>query len=117
MLGDDSSGYDDNDDIDADDEYIEIQKDVLEDIQQDAEFERSFYIAVCGTDEFEVIPIPDKNGYVVSHEEKTYLEAAAKRQGLKILYRISHGKYATVFDPQTGKLGIMPETNSRGFAC
>lgn len=85
--------------------------------EQEVEFEDMFYKSICGTDRYEVIPIPDESGNIITPQELKIIKAEAFRQNIKILYRISHGKFATVFDPQTGKIGVMPETNSRGFAC
>jgi hypothetical protein len=108
---------DDEQDSGADDEYLTTSEEVLKEVEQEVEFERGFYEAVCDTDNFEVILIPDERGYILKKEDKLLLETSARQQGIKLLYRISHGKFATVFDPQTGKIGVMPETNNRGFAC
>lgn len=107
----------DDDDNGADEEYITTDEEVLDEIEDEIDFERGFYEAVCNTCDFEVVFIPDDKGYILKKEDKLLLETAARQQGIKLLYRISHGNFATVYDPQTGKVGLMPETNKRGFAC
>jgi hypothetical protein len=99
-------------------DYDEMGADgILEALEEELDFEQKFFEAVCETSNFEVISIPDEKGYTLNKEERNLLEKAAARQGIKILYRVSHNNFATVFDPQTGKVGIIPENNSRGFAC
>lgn len=89
----------------------------MEHLEKEFEFEKAFYIAVTGTEKFDIIPIPDESGYVPTSKELKLIQLEYDRQGIKVLFRISHGKYATVYDPETGKIGMMPEGNSKGFFC
>jgi hypothetical protein len=89
----------------------------MEQVEKEFDFERAFYIAVTGTEIFDVIPIPDDSGYIPTAKELKLIQLEYNRQKMKVIFRISHGKHATVYDPDTGKIGIMPEGNSKGFFC
>jgi hypothetical protein len=106
-----------DDDLDNDSEYTEIDQKMIDLLEKELNFERKFYSYVGGTDNFEVLLIPDEKGYVPTKEEIDYIEEDARIHKIKVLYRVSHGKFATVFNPETGKVGVMPENNTKGFAC
>lgn len=106
----------DNDDSNPEDEYITVNQELIDLLEEEIEFERQFYRSVCDTDDFQVILIPDESGYIPTREEIVFIEADASQKGIKSLYRISHGNFASIFDPETGKIGIISE-NNKGFAC
>ena len=95
-------------------EYFESENDLY---SKEIEFERNFYSYLVNDTNFEVIPIPDENGKFLSKEEKKLITKEAARLGIKLIYRVSHGKIATVFSPYTLKVGVMPDTDSKGFTC
>ena len=106
------------DDVDPeDDEYVEVDKETLDNLKKEAKFEYNFYKYICNSNNFEVIPVPDEKGKIITKEEIKYFEDIAKKEKIKLLYRISHGTFATVFDPKTGRVGVMPESNDKGFTC
>ena len=89
----------------------------MEQVEKEFEYEKAFYQAVTGKELFDVIPIPDESGYIPTAKELKLIQLEYKRQNIKVLFRISHGKYATVYDSETGKIGMMPEGDSKGFFC
>lgn len=88
-----------------------------EDLLLDIEFEMNFYEYIAGTSNFEVIPIPDLEGFIPSTEEFQLLVEDCRRRTIKLLYRVSNGKYALVFSADSDKVGMVPEDNSHGFYC
>lgn len=80
-------------------------------------FELAFFEHVAQTDNFEIIPIPGLDGKRIPDEETQLILEEARRNGSKVLYRVSLGNIAVVFDQATGKTGIMPEDSDLGFSC
>jgi hypothetical protein len=88
--------------------------------EEDAEavaFEKHFYKLLSGTDEVQVLPMSKDDEFTITEEDIKLISIECKKNNIKLLYRISHGQVATVFDPNTGNVGVMPEFNSVGFPC
>lgn len=81
------------------------------------EFELGFFSYIAGTNDFEVIAVPDFDGSIPSEEEFNFLSDEYKKQGLKLLYRISGKNCAVVCCKDLIKIGIVPEDNQHGFPC
>jgi len=84
----------------------------------DMEFELLFYEVLNGTIEnLEVLPLPDFDGIILSNEEIKAVKEECDKAGLRLMYRISHGRVATILNRDTKYTGIVPENNSDGFYC
>ena len=74
------------------------------------EFEAKVYIAVAGTDKYEVIPTTDPSGRPIPKEQLDLLLRECKRLGYKPIYRIEiNPETFVLFDPQTKKIGYIKE--------
>ena len=102
---------------DFDDDSINLSKEEVEDIESAVEMEFSFFKLLSGTDKVEVLGIPDEDGDVISSEQLSIVQQECKRQNIKLLYRMVHRKYSTIFDPDTKLTGVVPDNNHRGFYC
>lgn len=100
-------------DWDDDDYGVDLTEEDIENIQ----FEQLFYELIAGTSLIEVLPIPDVDGSVMSSEDLQSLQEECKKRKITVLYRISHGKVATIFDPKSLKVGVVPEFSFIGFPC
>jgi hypothetical protein len=89
----------------------------IKDLEQEIAFELAFFEAIAQSDNFEIIPVPTLDGKRLTDEEKSLIIANARRYKSKILYRVSLGPIAVVFDEATGKTGIVPEGSDLGFYC
>lgn len=78
-------------------------------------FELAFFEAIAGTDKFEIIPI--NHQFMPTPEEMELLQEQCDKDGLELLYKISHKDVATIYCAKTGKTGIIPESNTYGFDC
>jgi hypothetical protein len=87
-----------------------------EDIENIA-FETMFYELLSNTLDVQIIPIPDFDGFIIPEEDLEIIKKECKKANIKLLYRVSHGKIATILDPKTLKIGVMPEFNLIGFPC
>lgn len=94
-----------------------IVKGADDDLVKEIEFELQFYSYIAGTNKFEVLPIPLMDGSYLTAEEKASIIAECGHKKISLVYRVSHGKYATVFCPNTNRVGIVPEDDPRGFPC
>jgi hypothetical protein len=103
-----------NDIIDYNDSDTE---ELTEEDIENIEFEQVFYTLLAGTENLEIIPIPDEDGFVIDNKELKLIQNECSIRGIKLLYRISHGKTATIFDPVLLKIGVVPEFNLLGFSC
>lgn len=100
-----------------DDDFADLPQEEQKKLKDQLEFELMFYKAVAGTDNIEIIALPDAEGNYLSKGELEIVQKECKRLKIKLLYRVSHGKVATVFDAKTHKVGVVPEFNPEGFPC
>lgn len=103
-------GYDDDD-------FSDLPPEEQKKISEQIEFELMFYREVAGTDNVEVVAMPDAEGRFLSKAELELVQKECKRLKVRLLYRVSHGKVATVLDVKTHRVGVMPEYSSEGFSC
>lgn len=94
-----------------------ILKNADEQLVKEIEFELKFYSYIAGTNKFEVLPIPLLDGTYLTQEEKASIIADCRHKKIALVYRVSHGKFATVFCPDNNRVGIVPEDDPRGFPC
>jgi len=104
------------------DEYDSTYEMTEDSMEEDIEFINSFFMAVAGTENYEIVPIPDENGEIVSAKDLKLLEKECKKLNLKLIYRVSHIRLgernvATVLDPISKITGVMPDFNGIGFPC
>ena len=90
---------------------------IVRQLVREYNFELAFYKAVAGTDNFEIIPYPDETGHYLDSIQLKSLIRNYKKDNKSILIRVSHGKFATVYDEKTQKVGVMPEQDHDGFSC
>ena len=116
---DGQNGEDEDDFFDTLSQYsnIDAESDDFEGSEADFEFELKFYTEIAGTPNFQVLVIPDADGYIPTRQEMKGLKQYANKKGLDLIYRISQGNIAVVFGPRTGKVGIVPTYNPQGFPC
>lgn len=86
-------------------------------LEEHLQFELAFFESVAKTDNFEIIPVPGLDGKRLKDEDKDLILEYARSVNAKILYRVSLGAYAVVFDETTGRTGIIPEDSDLGFFC
>jgi hypothetical protein len=98
---------------DEDDYGVDLTEDDIENIA----FESLFYELLTGTTEIQVVPMPDIDGFIIPEEDLKIIKNECIKAEIKLIYRISHGKVATIFDPKTLKTGVIPEFNLIGFPC
>ena len=89
----------------------------INDLEQHLQFELAFFESIAGTDNFEIIPVPGLDGKRLKDEDKDLIIEYARNNKAKILYRVSLGSYAVVFDETSGRTGIIPEDSDLGFFC
>ena len=101
-----------------DETVILSQEEYVELIQSLHEFEERFYTILAGSDRFEIIPIPDHKGRIFTEEMLSQIKEDLAAQGIKILYRISHGNHAVIVNPDSlKKVGVIPDGNTKEFSC
>lgn len=81
------------------------------------EFELRAYAYVAGSDDFEILPVPDLQGEVPTPEEFRLIANDYKSKNTKLLYRVSHGSNVVVYSLDMDKIGIFPENHEHGFPC
>lgn len=106
----DDEDFDDDDDLEA---FLEASE--LED--NNLRFEVDFYSRIAGTTQFQVLSIPDEDGYVPTEKDIKILKTQVNMAGMDLLFRVAIGKHAVVFSPNSQLIGIMPQDNPHGFMC
>lgn len=86
-------------------------------ILSDVEFEMAFFSYIADSKDFDIIPIPYDDGYVLTGDEFEMRMKDAKKNNIAILLRIDNGLTAVVLNPVTGKFGVVPNDNTSGFLC
>lgn len=86
-------------------------------ILSDIEFEMAFFSYIAESTNFDIVPIPYEDGTYITKEEYFKILEDCKKNGIRLLLRISNGDTAIVLNPLTGKTGIVPENNASGFSC
>lgn len=81
------------------------------------EFEMDFFTYIAGTPNFEIIAIPDLEGFIPNEEEYRLIYNDYRKKGIKLLYRVSNGRHALIYGADLEKIGIVPEDNPHGFDC
>jgi hypothetical protein len=82
------------------------------------DFEEKFYTLIAGTDRFQIVPIPDDKGQIYTGRTLEKIKEDLASQGLKMLYRISHGDYALIVNPDSlRRVGIVPNGTAKEFSC
>lgn len=102
---------------DDDDDTSEMNKEEYKNFVEELEFEQNFYSILAGTEKFEVISIPDPDGTVFSEDHLKLIADQCRKHGMAVLYRVSNGKFATIYNPDNKKFAIVPEGTSNGFEC
>lgn len=103
-----------HDDYDED-SFIEVDK---EDVHEEHEYEILFYRVLTGSDNFEIVPLPNIYGENLTQKELRQIESQCKAEGIALVYRVSHGtKVATIFNSKTMVTGVVPEDSNEGFFC
>ena len=96
-----------------DDFFPQEERDKLTEI---LEYEAMFFEILSGTTEVEVVDIEELAENLTEKEIKQIIKEC-KKQGLRVLYRVQNKNIATIFDPNTMRVGIVPTTNADGFYC
>ena len=96
-------------------------KEFIDKILDDVEFETSFYDHIAGQQQYDVIQI-DFNPSMITDPKEEFqrkaLEAQCERSDTKVLYRISYGNYAVVVAKGSHEIvGLVPEFNNDGWPC
>lgn len=100
------------------DDYDDISEVNKEEVQEVLEYEILFYRVLTGSENFEVIPLPDPSGENLTPKEMRQIEKQCQEEGIKLVYRVSHGsKVATIFNSATMVTGVVPEESNEGFFC
>jgi hypothetical protein len=87
-----------------------------EEIKETLEYEAMFFEVLSGTINVEVVDIEDVSENLTKNEIDQVIKEC-KKQGLRVLYRVPKKHIATIFDPHTGLVGVVPTTNAEGFYC
>jgi hypothetical protein len=82
------------------------------------DFELEFFEVLTGSlENLEILPIPDFDGITLTVSEIEEIKKKCDEAGLRLFYKVGHGKVATIFNRNTKMTGIVPEGNSEGFDC
>lgn len=110
--------WDNDEEYDFDEDFLEELEEEFEELEKsNLQFEIEFYSILAGTKKFQVLNIPDEDGYIPSAKDTVLLRKQVNSAGMELLYRVSVGKHAVVFSPNSELIGIVPENNSNGFSC
>lgn len=75
-----------------------------------AEFDENSFVALAGTDQYEIIPTITEEGKVLNSEELKMLQRECTRLGLTILYRIDKKDGETLLvNSKSGKTMVLKE--------
>lgn len=85
-------------------------------VKEELEFQTTFYQTVAGCDNVEVVPINDIHGNMISVKQLERIESRCMKNHLRMIYKVSNGKFSTVLGVDTKKVGIMPEEGNE-FTC
>ena len=100
-----------------DEAVVLSQEEYVKLLQNLHDFEERFYTLIAESDRFEIIPIPDHKGRILTGETYSQIKQELAAQGIKMLYRISQGNHALIINPDSLKrIGIVPE-GSKEFIC
>jgi len=102
---------------DDDETTSELNQEEYKNFVEELEFEQNFYKILAGTDKFEIIAIPDPDGTVLAPEHLKMISDQCKKNGIVVLYRVSNGKFAIVYNPTNMKFAIVPEGDKQGYEC
>jgi hypothetical protein len=86
----------------------EIKK-LIQDLQQ---FEENFYIAIAGTNKFDILPVTTKSGKLLTKEQLSLIKKETLRLGIKILYCVELDKVMLLLNPENMKIGYIVEGTS-----
>lgn len=67
-------------------------------------FEDKFFIALSGTDRFEIVPTSDGD-HSLNKEQYMLIRSECSRLGLKIIYKIQGSDKITYVNAENGKIG------------
>ena len=105
-------------DFEDEDSFLDyLEEKVMENHAEEAQYEYAFYKHIAGSEEFDIIPIPNIDGSYLSTQEKLDIASYARTNNNKLLYRVSLGDVAVVFGLEGGLIGIQPEFCAHGFPC
>lgn len=109
---------DDLEDDEFDDDLeTEIEDNFLEDDQENIIFEQQIYQVISKTNKIYIVPFPDSEGRYLKTKELNSIRKYCSKEKLKILFRVSHGKTATLLDSETHLTGLIPNIDVYGFFC
>ena len=77
-------------------------------VMQVEEFNEQFFIALAGTDKYEIVPTLSDQGQPLTKEQYSLLKNECSRLGLKILYQIQNTDGTIMYiNSENGKIGYM----------
>lgn len=83
----------------------DLTQEEFESLLKDLEkFENQFYIALAGTDRFEIVPTSDGE-YSLDKEQYSLIRSECLRLGLKIIYKIDVKDRIMYVNAENGKIG------------
>ena len=81
-------------------------------------FEEQFYNHLANGEEYQIILYPDpETREFPSEKAVAILKAEAYKNRYKLLFKVQIGNNSVIYDSESGKYGIMPDTNGIGFEC
>jgi hypothetical protein len=89
----------------------ELSEEQFQELVQAVElFDEKFFIALAGTDEYEIIPTMTDQGQPLTKEQYSLLKNECSRLGLAIIYKMEHPDGSTVYTSvENKKVGYIQE--------
>ena len=73
------------------------------------QFENAVYLALTGTDRFDIIPTTDPSGRLLSKEQLSLIKQECLRLGVKVIYRVELENSILLVNPENMKIGYLTE--------
>lgn len=89
-------------------------------LEKEIKFELDFYSYIAKTDEFEVLSLPYDltDGHIFTEEEINIISIDCRKRNIKLIYRvIMNNHIALVYTDDMDIVGMVPESDTKGFYC
>jgi hypothetical protein len=89
-------------------------------LEDEIKFELDFFSYIAGTEHFEVLTLPYDltDGHEFTEEEIQQIAIDSKKRNIKLIYRVTmSNEVALVYTSDPEIIGMVPESDARGFYC
>lgn len=89
-------------------------------LEKEIKFELDFFSYIAKTDNFEVLTLPYDltDGHIFTEEEINLISIDCRKRSIKLIYRVTmNNQVALVFTDDIDIIGMVPESDTKGFYC